>query len=121
MSTRGNDPKEARRSAARPDAPGDIGDDQAASYHRGENFAPRNRGTDVREVADAQAAADARAREQRGARTGDETVDTPLEPSAWEARVERGEEWEEERDVASRETPGQQEASALRAPSPREE
>jgi hypothetical protein len=118
MATRGKTPDAPRRDAA---APQDIGDDQAAGYHRGENFAPRNRGTDVREVADAQAAADARAREQRGARTGDETVDTPLEPSAWEARVERGEEWLEEEDVAERETPEQQEASVLRAPSPREE
>ena len=82
----------------RTDQPRDIGDDQQAGMHPGENFQPRNRG----EGADAKDRAAAE----------DETVNPgSLSQTAWEGRVERGEEWMEEQ-VPEREARGDEEPNS---------
>ncbi len=89
--------------------PRGIADDQEAGYHAGENLAPRNRG----EVADAQdrGAAERSAGLAREARAGGDENPTPLEPTSWEARVERGEEWTVEQ-TPERERRGDEEADS---------
>jgi hypothetical protein len=66
-----------------PERPFDVGNDQAAGFHRGENFLPRV-GQDVRDRAAASAS--------------DTGGSTPHTDTDWEARVERGEEFVEERE-----------------------
>ncbi|QSQ23659.1 hypothetical protein JY651_01340 [Pyxidicoccus parkwayensis] len=92
---KGKGPKDER--------PRDIGDDQQAGFHAGENFQPRNRGQ-LEDAQDRGAAETARelGREQREASPG------PISDTEWEARVERGEEWDMEQ-VPEREARGDEE------------
>lgn len=78
----------------RDEKPRAIGDDQEAGFHAGEDFAPRDRGA----VEDAQdrGAAEVSARLAREAREGGAVNPGTQEQTPWEARVERGEEWEDE-------------------------
>lgn len=94
---KGKGPKDER--------PRDIGDDQQAGFHAGENFQPRNRGQ-MEDALDRGAAETAqRLRREREATPG-HTADTN-----WEARVERGEEWTTEK-VSKREARGDEEADS---------
>jgi hypothetical protein len=86
------------------DTPRDIGDDQQAGFHPGENFQPRNRG----EVSDAQDRGAAEEARRRAAAADDTVNPGPTEQTPWEARVERGEEWTEEQ-VPEREARGDEE------------
>ncbi|HLL03831.1 MAG TPA: hypothetical protein VK539_24820 [Myxococcaceae bacterium] len=91
----------------RTDQPRDIGDDQQAGMHPGENFQPRNRG----EGADAKDRAAAEESRRLNA-AEDETVNPgSLSQTAWEGRVERGEEWMEEQ-VPEREARGDEEPNS---------
>ncbi|GHG65116.1 hypothetical protein [Comamonas sp. JC664] len=80
--------------------PRDIGDDQRAGFHAGENFQPRNRGQ-VEDALD-RGAADVSRRLTR------EADATPNADTPWEARVERGEEWMTQ-EVPEREARGDEE------------
>lgn len=90
----------------RKDTPRDIGDDQQAGMHPGEDFQPRNRG----EVADAQDRGAAQVSRQL-ARDDDTLNPGATEQTAWEGRVERGEEWVEEQ-VPEREARGDEEPNS---------
>jgi hypothetical protein len=91
---KGKGPKDER--------PRDIGDDQQAGFHAGENFQPRNRGQ-VEDAQDRGAAETARRLgQERDVNPG------PTEETDWEARVERGEEWTTE-NVPEREARGDEE------------
>jgi hypothetical protein len=94
---KGRGPKDER--------PRDIGDDQQAGFHAGENFQPRNRG-ELEDAQDLGAAETAR----RLARERDVTPG-PIADTDWEARVERGEEWTSEQ-VPEREARGDEEADS---------
>lgn len=86
------------------DTPRDIGDDQQAGMHPGENFQPRNRGA-VEDALDRGAAEVSR----RLAEEADDTVNPgSTEQTSWEAQVERGEAWLEE-EVPEREARGDEE------------
>lgn len=88
--------------------PRDIGDDQQAGMHAGENFQPRNRG----EVSDALDRGAAEVSRRRAAEDTDDTVNPgPTEQTAWEARVERGEETMVE-EVPEREARGDEEPNS---------
>ncbi|MFY0577247.1 hypothetical protein ACN28S_25640 [Cystobacter fuscus] len=88
----------------RKDAPRDIGDDQQAGFMQpGENFQPRDRG----ELEDAQDEGAARVSRQL-AREDGAINPGPQEQTPWEARVERGEEWDVEQ-VPEREARGDEE------------
>lgn len=90
----------------RKDTPRDIGDDQQAGMHPGENFQPRNRG----EVADAQDRGSTQV--SRRLATDDDTLNPgATEQTPWEGRVERGEEWMEEQ-VPEREARGDEEPNS---------
>ena len=89
--------------------PRDVGDDQEAGYQAGEDFAPRNRGA-VEDAVD-RAAAEESARLAREAREDADVSTTPISQTPWEARVERGEEWTEER-VPEREARGEEEPNS---------
>src|SRR5262245_50155066 len=85
--------------------PRDIGDDQAAGFHAGENFQPRDRG----QVEDAQ---DRGAAEVSRELAGERDVNpAPVDETSWEARVERGEEWTTEK-VPEREARGDEEPNS---------
>jgi hypothetical protein len=91
---KGKGPKDER--------PRDIGDDQQAGFHAGENFQPRNRGQ-LEDAQDRGAAETARRlREERDANPGGRN------DTQWEARVERGEEWTTE-NTPEREARGDEE------------
>lgn len=115
MTARGKGPTDEK--------PRDVGDDQEAGYQAGENFAPRNRG----EVADEidRAAAEESARLAREAREDADVNPGTASQTPWETRVERGEEWTEER-VPAREARGEEEPNSetsrrgLRNPPPEE-
>ncbi len=77
-----------------PTEPSDIGDDQQAGAHRGQNFQPRNAGA----VEDSIDEAAARTARELNARAGAAEHPGTHQDTAWEARVERGEEWEEQKD-----------------------
>jgi hypothetical protein len=100
MTLKGKGPKDEK--------PRDVGTDQAAGYHAGENFAPRNRG----EVSDAQdrGAAALSGELARKAREDEENPGT-IAQTSWEDRVERGEEWTTE-DTPEREARGEEEANS---------
>jgi hypothetical protein len=84
------------------DTPRDIADDQQASMQPGENFQPRNRG-EVEDALDRGAAEVSRRLAQ------DDTASPgTIAQTAWEDRVERGEEWQEEQ-VPEREARGDEE------------
>ncbi len=85
---------------SRDERPRDIGDDQQAGFHAGENFQARDRG----QVEDAQdrGSADVSRRLAR------EAGATPTADTAWESRVERGEEWTSQ-EVPKREARGDEE------------
>jgi hypothetical protein len=89
---KGKGPKDER--------PRDIGDDQQAGFHAGENFQPRNRGQ-VEDAQDRGAAETAR-------QLNRERDASPTKDTDWEARVERGEEWTTEK-VPEREARGDEE------------
>lgn len=74
--------------------PTDVGNDQYAGMNRGANFQPRNAG-DLDDSIDAAAARVAR---DINARTRAADNPGPSQDTSWEARVERGEEWEEQDD-----------------------
>ncbi len=78
-----------------PAEPTSIGEDQHAGAHRGQNFQPRNAGAveDSMEEAAARVARDIRENQTPDV-SGRPDQDTP-----WEARVERGEEWLENKDT----------------------
>ncbi len=100
MTLKGKGPKDEK--------PRDVGTDQAAGYHAGENFAPRNRG----EVSDAQdrGAAALSGELARKAREDEENPGT-IAQTSWEDRVERGEEWTTQQ-VPKREASGEEEANS---------
>jgi hypothetical protein len=77
-----------------PKDPTDIGDDQYAGWNRGENFQPRNAGA----VSDNMDRAAARVAQDINRRSGAAENPGPSQDTSWEARVERGEEWEEQQD-----------------------
>jgi hypothetical protein len=74
--------------------PTDVGNDQYAGMNRGANFQPRNAG----EFEDAIDAAAARVAQDINARARAADNPGPAQDTSWEARVERGEEWEEQDD-----------------------
>jgi hypothetical protein len=71
-----------------------VGDDQYVPDERGQNFQPRNAGT----LEDSIDAAAARVARDINARTGPADNPGSSQDTSWEARVERGEEWEEQED-----------------------
>jgi hypothetical protein len=85
------------------DTPRDIGDDQQAGMHPGENFQPRNRG-EVEDALDRGAAEVSR----RLAADDHPAEPNPTEQTQWEDRVERGEETTVEQ-VPEREARGDEE------------
>jgi hypothetical protein len=91
----------------RTDPPRDIGDDQQAGMHPGENFQPRNRG----EAADAKDRAAAEESRRLNAEADDTLNPGAIAQTPWEDRVERGEEWMEE-EVPEREARGDEEADS---------
>jgi hypothetical protein len=87
------------------ETPRDIGDDQQAAMQPGENFQPRNRG----EVADnIDRAAQQESKRLASQGEGEGVSPDPIKQTAWEDRVERGEEWIEEQ-VPEREARGDEE------------
>jgi hypothetical protein len=72
-----------------------LGDDQYAGWNRGKNFQPRNAG-DLEDSID-RAAARVAQDINRGSRPGDNPG--PSRDLPFEARTERGEEWEENTDT----------------------
>ena len=74
--------------------PTDVGNDQYAGMNRGANFQPRNAG----ELEDSIDAAAARVAQDINARARAADNPGPAQDTSWEARVERGEEWEEQDD-----------------------
>jgi hypothetical protein len=77
--------------------PSDVGDDQYAGMNRGANFQPRNAG-DLEDSMDRTAA---RVAQDINARTRGADNPGPSQDTSWEARVENGEEWEEQTDKDS--------------------
>lgn len=71
-----------------------VGDDQYVPDQRGQNFQPRNAG----ELEDAIDQAAARVAQDINQRTRRDVNPGPTQDTAWEARVERGEEWDEQTD-----------------------
>ena len=71
-----------------------VGDDQYVPDERGQNFQPRNGG----ELEDSIDAAAARVARDINARTSPADNPGSSQDTSWEARVERGEEWEEQED-----------------------
>ncbi|WNG34216.1 hypothetical protein F0U61_11690 [Archangium violaceum] len=71
-----------------------VGDDQYVPDQRGQNFQPRNAGAmeDSIDQAAARVARDINERARADVNPG------PSQDTAWEARVEEGEEWEEQAD-----------------------
>lgn len=112
----GNDMPE-NSGGPKPKGAEDIATDQQAGYHRGEAFAPRNAGPDVREVGDQQEARARRAARERGE---DPRLATPISDTEWEKRVEAGDEWDHDRTTGGGETSGVRDAklpeSARREP-----
>lgn len=92
---KGKGPKDER--------PRDIGDDQQAGFHAGENFQPRNRGQ-LEDAQDRGAAETA----QRLRKEGSNPNPGYRSDTDWEARVERGEEWTTE-NTPEREARGDEE------------
>ncbi len=71
-----------------------VGDDQYVPDQRGQNFQPRNAGA----MEDAMDQAAARVARDTNARTRPADNPGSSQDTSWEARVERGEEWEEQAD-----------------------
>lgn len=71
-----------------------VGDDQYVPDQRGQNFQPRNAG----EMEDAIDQAAARVARDINERARADVNPGPSQDTAWEARVEKGEEWDEQVD-----------------------
>ena len=81
-----------------PKEPTAIGDDQYAGWNRGENFQPRNAG-DMEDSMDRAAARVAQDINRGGESASGGSVNPgPSQDTSWEARVEEGEEWVEQKD-----------------------
>jgi hypothetical protein len=80
-----------------PKEPTAIGDDQYAGWNRGENFQPRNAG-DLEDSIDRAAA---RVAQDINRGSGPGVNAGPSQDVPFEARTERGEEWEENPDTDS--------------------
>jgi hypothetical protein len=82
-----------------PKEPTAIGDDQYAGWNRGENFQPRNAG-DLEDSIDRAAARVAQDINRGGESASGGSVNPgPSRDTSFEARTERGEEWEENADT----------------------